>query len=67
MMAQTVARPSEGHENGIFGTFIDELRETLIWYDALDPTFKFLFALPFIVAAAGFLSDWLRRRRGNRH
>lgn len=45
---------------------MDELGETLIWYDALDPTFKFLFALPFIVAAAGVVSDWLRTRRGNR-
>ena len=67
MMAQALERRGERHENGIFGAVIDELSWTLVWFDALDPTFKFLFALPFIVAGAGFFSDWLRTRRGNRH
>ena len=40
-----------------------ELREILTWYDALDPTFKFLFALPFIVVAAALIAEWLRTRR----
>jgi hypothetical protein len=40
-----------------------ELREILTWYDALDATFKFLFALPFIVAAAGLITEWVRTRR----
>ena len=42
-----------------------EFRETLLWDDALDPTFKFLLALPFIVAAAGLLGEWVRTRFGN--
>jgi hypothetical protein len=67
MMAEAVQRRGEPHANGIFGAVIDEVNETLVWYDALDPTFKFLFALPFIVVAAGFLGDWLRTRRGRRH
>jgi hypothetical protein len=40
-----------------------ELNELLTWYDSLDPTFTFLFALPFIVAAAGLITEWLGARR----
>jgi hypothetical protein len=40
-----------------------ELRELLTWYDSLDPTFKFLFTLPFIVAAVGLITEWLATRR----
>jgi hypothetical protein len=43
-----------------------ELEKTLEWYASLDPTFKFLLALPFIVVAAGLVSQWLRERGGNR-
>jgi hypothetical protein len=39
--------------------------ETVMWYDELDPTFEFLFTVPFIVVTAGLLSDWLRRQPGH--
>ena len=41
-----------------------ELEEMLKWYTSLDPTFRFLFALPFILAAAGLLSYWWRGGNG---
>ena len=45
---------------------MDELREVISWYRSLDSTLKFLFALPFIVAAVGLLGDRHRQRREER-
>jgi hypothetical protein len=36
------------------------------WLADLDPTFAFLLALPFAVAAAGVLAGWLETRRQHR-
>lgn len=33
------------------------------WWDTVTPSFAFLLALPFAVAAAGLLGDAVRRRR----
>lgn len=65
-MAQELNRRGEADAGGFAAAVMDELREVLRWYEALDPTFKFLFALPFIVAAAALLGDWVRRRLGKR-
>jgi hypothetical protein len=32
------------------------------WWDTVTPSFAFLLALPFAVAAAGLLGDAVRRR-----
>lgn len=37
--------------------------EILAWPRSLDSTFAFLPALPFVVAAAAFPGEWLRRHR----
>lgn len=66
MMAQELARRGEPDAGGLAAAVINELRDTVLWYDALDPTVKFLFTLPFIVAAAGLLSHWVRTRLANR-
>jgi hypothetical protein len=42
---------------------MDELVETLNWYRSLEPKFKLLFGLPFVVAAAGLLGSWLEDQR----
>lgn len=34
------------------------------WWDTVTPSFAFLLALPFMVAAVGLIGDALRRRRG---
>lgn len=39
-------------------------RELWDWLHTLDASFAFLLALPFMVAAAAFLGDWVRRRCG---
>lgn len=44
-------------------TMIEELGT---WFDSLSAEFAFLLALPFIVAAAAFAGDWVRRRRSRR-
>ncbi len=33
------------------------------WWRTVTPDFAFLLALPLLVAAAGGLADWVRRRR----
>ena len=33
-----------------------------VWWDTVPPSFAFLLALPFVVAAAGLLGDAVRRR-----
>ena len=66
MITRQLERPSEADSGSVAAAIMSGLRETLLWYDALDPTFKFLFALPFVVAAAGLLSHWVRARSGNR-
>jgi hypothetical protein len=38
----------------------------IAWLRSLPPDFAFLLALPFIVAAAGLLGDWVRHRRSLR-
>jgi hypothetical protein len=65
MMTQQPDRGGEADATGVAPAIMSELREAMLWYDALDPTFKFLFALPFMVAAAGLLSHWVRVRFGN--
>ncbi|MCK1512083.1 hypothetical protein IVB22_05770 [Bradyrhizobium sp. 190] len=35
-----------------------------VWLAALDRSFAFLLALPFLVAAAGLASHYLRQRSG---
>jgi hypothetical protein len=32
------------------------------WFGSLEPSFVFLLCLPFVVAAAGLLADFARRR-----
>ena len=39
------------------------LEETIQWFMSLEPGFAFLLALPFLVAFAGFCSEYLRKRR----
>ena len=34
------------------------------WWQTVTPEFAFLLALPFAVAAAGFVGDRVRRRHG---
>lgn len=41
-------------------------RDLLAFFDSLDATFAFLLALPFGVAAAAFLADWVRDRLNRR-
>jgi hypothetical protein len=36
--------------------------DLLDWWHTVTPEFAFLLALPFLVAAAGFLGECLRRR-----
>lgn len=36
------------------------------WWYTVTPSFAFLLALPFMVAAAGLIGDAVRRRRGRR-
>ena len=67
MKAQALEQRGEAETGGLAAGVMNEFRETLLWYDALDPTFKFLLALPFVVAAAGLLGDWVRTRFGNTH
>jgi hypothetical protein len=38
-------------------------QEGLAWWDALPPLFRYLFALPFVVALLGLLSDRWRSAR----
>ena len=66
-MRQSLEQHVDAGARDAIATVMNELRDTVAWYDALEPTFKFLFALPFIVAATGLLSDWLRTRFINRH
>jgi hypothetical protein len=44
-------------------TMMEELME---WLGSLSPEFAFLLALPFVVAAAAFAADWIRRGRSPR-
>ena len=67
MKAQALEQRGEAETGGLAAAVMNEFQETLLWYDALDPTFKFLLALPFVVAAAGLLGDWVRTRFGNTH
>ena len=41
---------------------IQWIRELWLWWGALTPDMMFLFALPFVVAAASFLAPVLERR-----
>ena len=43
------------------------LGELFDWLVNLDAEFAFLLALPFVVAAAGFLSEVVRSRAARRH
>lgn len=67
MTTQSLERYSDADVRDVLATVMNEFRDTVAWYDVLEPTFKFLFALPFIVAATGLLSDWLRTRYTSRH
>ena len=42
------------------------MNELLHWLGTLDPSFAFLLALPFIVAAAGGLAEGVRHLRDRR-
>jgi len=42
------------------------MRTMLEWWAELDPVFAFLLMLPFIVAAAAFTGDAVRRRLRSR-
>jgi hypothetical protein len=65
-MQQVLERRDRGDAPGAFDGVMDGVRELLVWYDTLDPIWKLLFTLPFIVAAAGLASEWWRTRRANR-
>ena len=65
--AQALEQRGEAEAGGLAAAVMNEFRETLLWYDALDPIFKFLLALPVLVAAAGLLGDWVRSRFGSKH
>jgi hypothetical protein len=65
-MAQGLDRRGESDAGGLAAAVMNELRDAMLWYDALDPILKFLSALPSIVAAAGLLSHWVRTRLANR-
>jgi hypothetical protein len=68
MMALRLEQPRASDARAIVARLADELTETVMWYDELDPTFKFMLTVPFVVVTAGLSSDWLRQRRshGNR-
>ena len=36
------------------------------WWETVTPEFAFLLALPFVVAAVGLASDWVRQHRNAR-
>jgi hypothetical protein len=41
------------------------LRELFDWWGNLQPDMAFLFSLPFVIGAAGFLAHEYRRWRGH--
>ena len=39
-------------------------RELWDWLQIVDAPFTFLLALPFLIATAAFVGEWVRRRTG---
>jgi len=57
LLAQSKANAKGFHMDEIWG-----------WLQSLDPIFAFLVVLPFLVVAAAFLGDFIRRQlHRNRH
>lgn len=45
---------------------VSRANELWYWLLALEPSFAFLLALPFLVVAAGFLRYWFDQERSRR-
>ena len=41
----------------------NQISELIQWINSLDASFAFLLALPFLVALAGLLAEFVRQRR----
>jgi hypothetical protein len=57
---------NEAYTDGVYRLGGETNMSLLEWLWNLPADFAFLLALPFVVAGAGFLGDWVRCRRSLR-